>query len=544
MSIMGMRRKFAKHLKIIMWIIVAVFVIGIPLGIFYSSRMPMGEEGQGAGKVNDDEVLALVGATPLTRGQLNYAYQTILDQTTKYSGQKVTLTQVLKLRNQAMNELAANLAVETAAQKAGVTISRDEVKQSLAQENKRLVEQLKEYAALQKQDPREIYRLFMAKQGTVRSKVSEDDFINWLEKQDFAGQKAFFERSLLRDKYQKSVSSQVQISDADLAAAYDEAKLRLIFVSQDKPVRSEAEAKKRAEEIYRRLQQGADFGALAKSDSDASPNLVKSWISRKDLGSTLGEAAAQALFALKPGAYTAPIKLPKSFILMQLLERRSNLPADFAQKKEDYKKRLLATRQQEAWDKARQEAIAKSPFKPKDPELIALRNLQAGKQKEASAAFEKALDEVGGLMPGEVFSAIYVTLAGEAFQAKDYAKAQKELDNALAPAQQFNQDLVSGFPERIYLLLGQLALEQGNKQVALDNFSQADNNANENPAIHQALKQIYDKMGEKEKAKEQNQWLQEFAKYQQQMQQQAGAGPKPDATNGAAKGSPPPTTQK
>ena len=92
MSIMGMRRKFAQHLKIIMWVVVAVFVIGIPLGIFYSSRMPMEESGQRAGNSNDDEVLGMVGDTPLTRGQLNYAYRAILNQTAIIAAKKSRLT--------------------------------------------------------------------------------------------------------------------------------------------------------------------------------------------------------------------------------------------------------------------------------------------------------------------------------------------------------------------------------------------------------------------------------------------------------------------
>ena len=451
---------------------------------------------------------------------------------------------MLGLRNQATNELAANLAVEAAAHKAGVTLSRKEIKQGLAQESQQLVEQLKEYATLQKQDPREIYRLFMAQQGTARSKVSEDDFLSWLGKHYFSGQEAFLTRTLLREKYQKSVFSQVQISDADLAAAYDEAKLRLIFISQDKPVRSDAEAKKQAEKIYDRLQQGADFSALAKSDSDVSPDLVKNWIFRKDLSGMLGGEAAQALFALKPGEYTAPVKLPKGYVLLELLERRSNPPADFAEKQEDYKKQLLAARQSEAWNQAEQEAIAKSPLTPKDPELIALKNLQAGKQKEADAGFEKALTEVGGLLPGEVYTAICIYLAQQAFNAKDFAKAQEKLDAALAPAQEFDRQFVAGYPEAIYLLLGRLALEQGNTQVALDNFSQADNNANENPLVHGQLQMLYDKMGEKEKAKEQKQWLQEFAQYRQQMQQQAGVNPEPNKTGASTPEPKSPPTQK
>ena len=174
MSIMGMRRRFAHHLKIIMWVIVAVFVIGIPLGIFYSSRQPSAQEGGNANQGGKSgEVIATVGELSLTRAELESSYQNALQQTMSYGGQKVPLSQLLSLRNQALLDAVRQLVLLEEARKAGITLDRSKVLQTIDQESRRFAEQLKQIAARQGKDPREVYRQYMEQQGTIRSRVRE-----------------------------------------------------------------------------------------------------------------------------------------------------------------------------------------------------------------------------------------------------------------------------------------------------------------------------------------------------------------------------------
>jgi parvulin-like peptidyl-prolyl isomerase len=530
MSIMGMRRKFAQHLKVIMWIIVGVFVVGIPLGVFYSNRMPNDGGPKRAGEQDQSEVIAQVGKTQITRARFEAAYNETLDRIFNGSGQKISILQVLAIRNQALAQLASDVALENAAQEAGITLSRGEIDQSLDQESRNFIGQIKETAARQGRDPREFYRGFMEKQGVSRSRVSEDEFLDWLKNQYLASNKASVESGLLLKKFQKSIMAPVQVSDADLQASFDQAKSRIILISRKNGKLTEAEVKKKAEEIYANLQKGADFTAQEKSSSDAGSGgemFSQRWISRSDIRRDLGEEAEKTLFGLAPNQYTAPIKVPVGYVLLQLLEKRNQPPADLAKKMDTYRKQLLASRQQEVWGKIVEDAQKKMPLTSKTPDIVALQAIQEGNAAAAKKAFESVVNNTPTTVPGEVYCAICVQLAQSAFESKDFPKAQELLNAALGPPQEINRERISGYPEAIYLLSGKLYLEQKDKAKALENFDQADNNAAENPMVHAELARIYQQMGEAERAKAQQQWLQEYAKNMQPMRQPAPPPAKP-----------------
>ncbi len=109
---------------------------------------------------------------------------------------------------------------------------------------------------------------------------------------------------------------------------FQQAKVRVIKVSfssgqvkSDIKVRTEAEAKARIEEIRKQLTAGEDFGKLAKETSDDKESAVKGgeWgIIKRSSG--LPDDVLKAIFALKAGELSQPIKQPNGFYLLKVDE--------------------------------------------------------------------------------------------------------------------------------------------------------------------------------------------------------------------------------
>ena len=93
----------------------------------------------------------------------------------------------------------------------------------------------------------------------------------------------------------------------------------LIRVTETHP---ESEARSRIEELHRRLERGEEFAELAKrysEDPHAEEGGLMDWVAQGELLPELDEA----IFALKPGEFSAPIHTRLGFHLLTVLERRS-----------------------------------------------------------------------------------------------------------------------------------------------------------------------------------------------------------------------------
>ena len=121
--------------------------------------------------------------------------------------------------------------------------------------------------------------------------------------------------------------------DATLRARYEQEKARfvepeqrlashiLVRVADDADAATQAAAKARAEAIAARAQaEGADFAALARTESDDEGSKGQGgdlgWIERN----TMGEAFDAALYALEPGQVSAPVLTDFGWHVLQLRE--------------------------------------------------------------------------------------------------------------------------------------------------------------------------------------------------------------------------------
>ena len=114
-------------------------------------------------------------------------------------------------------------------------------------------------------------------------------------------------------------------------ARFQEAKVKVIYIAFSSPALStkptpnakkslnEAEAKARIEDLARQIHAGADFGKLAKENSDDQDSASKDG----DFGvirraSPYPEPIKAAVFNLKPGQISEPIRQPNGFYLLRL----------------------------------------------------------------------------------------------------------------------------------------------------------------------------------------------------------------------------------
>ncbi|HLG99687.1 MAG TPA: peptidylprolyl isomerase [Bryobacteraceae bacterium] len=110
---------------------------------------------------------------------------------------------------------------------------------------------------------------------------------------------------------------------------YQEAKVSVIYVAfnpapgktaaEGKALPSEADAKAKIEDLRKQIAGGADFGKLARENSDEKASAAKDG----DFGvikhnSAYPEPVKAAVFALKPGELSQPIRLPNGFYLIRL----------------------------------------------------------------------------------------------------------------------------------------------------------------------------------------------------------------------------------
>lgn len=126
-------------------------------------------------------------------------------------------------------------------------------------------------------------------------------------------------------------------------------RIRTITIPKTEFGDSATEAKQRAlaDEIYKKLKGGADFAAMARTnsvDSGAEKGGDRGTISKKDLAPELADQA----FKMAVGSVSRPIELGGNFLCIMLLEARDlGRVAPLSEVNEEVRKRVLQNKRQE-----------------------------------------------------------------------------------------------------------------------------------------------------------------------------------------------------
>jgi peptidyl-prolyl cis-trans isomerase C len=151
---------------------------------------------------------------------------------------------------------------------------------------------------------------------------------------------AFNQKSLLAQAELNYKTNSFPVTPEDEQKYYDtnkskfeQAKIRVIYISfadpknppkqpSDKKTPTEAEAKSKAEDLIKQLRAGANFATLAKQNSEDKTSAEKGG----DFGlvrqtDKLSEEIKTAVFGLKPGEISEPVRQPNGFYIIKVDER-------------------------------------------------------------------------------------------------------------------------------------------------------------------------------------------------------------------------------
>ncbi len=161
----------------------------------------------------------------------------------------------------------------------------------------------------------------------------------------------------IRKLIDKEVADKVTISDAEVKDYYDKnldkfkhpeqvrASHILVKVGPEDKDEQKAEARKRIEDIQKKLQAGGNFEALAKENSDC-PSKVKGG----DLGYFDREAMVKpfsdAAFALKPGETSGIVETQFGYHIIRMTDKKAEGTQSFDEVKEDISRFLKQSRVQ------------------------------------------------------------------------------------------------------------------------------------------------------------------------------------------------------
>ncbi len=400
MGLYKLRTEFGAHLKILLGIVAAIFVVGAVFsfgpGQFGGPPQPMGF----------DETIVEVGDLTITRGEFETIYNMTFQQA-KDQGVRSPLVWA-DLRANVLQQLISDRLLLLGAEKMGVDISDEQVDaqmdelvtQELNQLRQTVLGQLSE--AKSKQDPRDDdeFRKALAENG-----MSLDTQIERVETR--------YPRELIRAQVAK-VGLQKKIEDMagpvtkkDIDESYNEYEMQQILISKGSGL-PEEQLENKAKNVASEAKKGTDFTKLAKENSDY-PGAKESGGKMSynfDMRFMVPMEVREELQNMKPGEVSSAIDTPQGYYIVKLLSVTNNKPAKLdkearEKREEEIRSERLMTQQA----KVMKDMLDYSKVKVVDNELkgywhVFLSYQEPEKReshlKSAEKAFEKAMKEATG----------------------------------------------------------------------------------------------------------------------------------------------------
>ncbi|NLM37812.1 MAG: hypothetical protein GX202_06770 [Firmicutes bacterium] len=286
--------------------------------------------------------------------------------------------------------------------------------------------------------------------------------------------------------------AQLEVDEAAIIEQYEELDLAHILIATNPEITeaplSDREALKKAQEIYEKLQEGADFAALAQEYSDDREN--------RDQGGKIGRAPVsylemkftaafvEAALQLEVGEYSKPVKTGYGYHLITVYDKKLAQGEAYEREKEKIKDNLLAEKfkneKKSEWVKEQRTKYAKIEIL--DPYLLGYSLGREGKWAEAALAYEQALTDKR--YKNELKT--YLALARAYKETKDY-------DAALLVFARLPKGLQGNF--QVDLEKAALYLAKGDREEGKAILTEAEAKAGENLSY---LYQVLDKMKEAE----------------------------------------------
>ena len=542
MSIMRLRKTFRKKVQVsfgkkkvnlgsfmewAFWLIVIIFLVGA----FYtfggpSSRNAGARGAQSRAPVrNVTPVVATVIGEKISREDFDKLY---VPRAANVS-QADLLMQDRYLKKDILDGMEQRILMLDAAKKAGVEATKDDI-------NKKIEQMVEDNVTQMTANRRAAAARLRKRKQTLEQ--YKDELRGKLNKS-----RKDMEEAVIFENLEKSVKDQVRISDKDLEDSYLRCKARHILIMPDrlkadaakklpkgaKPEQTpakdyKAEAKRIAEDITKRLRAHEDFAKLAKEFSNDTSSAVRGGLLSGqpapatkpgekpkesdyfDPGQMVPEFR-KACLTLPLNQISDPVETNYGFHVVQVLDRRPELPKDFAQKKEDYRKTLLETRKGEVWKEYSENLKKTATIDVEDPELKAYQLLDEDKKAEAAPLLDQAVK-------GDA------TNVGAKYQLAMLLSETTQKAQAIALLSELSENEHASACPQVHMKLGELYLGEKKNKEAIDAFKAAADWAQtfdyQSMFIHQDVKAKFEQLGAKDLAAIQKKWLDDYNANQQQ----------------------------
>lgn len=314
------------------------------------------------------------------------------------------------------------------------------------------------------------------------------------------------EEGLMAEKLQEKLAAGVQVTDEDVARAYEQVKVRQIVLNPKTTDQAGwNEAKKRADEAHRQLRSGADFAKVASQTSD--DELTRS--QGGDIGmvgrGALPEPVEEKAFALSVGAFSEPIKTDDAYVIVQVTERREPKGPDYEKEKATLAEEVRKEKADAAFEKWFSDLRQQASITILDPQLAARDALVRGE-------FDRALDlykEAAARSPEDPYVQYGMGITLNALKHQDEALSSFQKAAELAPG-----DAV------IHLALGNAYQQKGDKQKAAEALRKASELSPMDMQMHLTLYLMFSDLGLKEDAEREQQELEKIQKVAEEQRKQ------------------------
>jgi peptidyl-prolyl cis-trans isomerase D len=334
-----MMGQMRQNTKIILWVVVASFVVTI--FAVWGLDLRTGKS------TTDPAVIGKVNGVPITRGQYQSHYEALAGQFRAASDQPLTYSQEEFIANQAWDNMVYTILTDQEIQKLGITVSNDEI-----------------VSYLRNSPPPEIRQYFVDDKGNFDDNAYQTALnnpeIDWtnleqlareriprLKLQNYLAAQVFVSIEEVRDEYLEENTEievayvEFPIDEAD-AASYtpaqqeietyynthrdefkEPAKARIDVVKFDlKPSEADLEdAKYTIERVRDQVLAGEDIGALAQTYSEAPTSHVEGSTGFLKRGQR-DNAYFDALDRLSPGGVSAAVAVENGYYLLKLVETK------------------------------------------------------------------------------------------------------------------------------------------------------------------------------------------------------------------------------
>ena len=482
MSITKFRNSSGPFIKYGLFAFLLIFVASIFL--MNGNAIVGGDRGN-----KNEGAIAIVNGKKINGAELNMRLRMQTEMYKRVGG--ISAIQEAQVRSDVLNGLINEQIILTAAEKNGISVGRFEI----GRERDKLIEERI------KQDKKAA--------GGKGEKMTDKEFDKLLKKtgnsQGLNGLRKKYKAEMTRDQVRsylimKKLETQIKasvgkIDDKKLKDNFRQLKVRqIVFYSNNSP----DQAKRKAEEVHKKLMAGEDFAKMAKQYSDDQLS--------KDKGGDIGFIPAsydKDLQSLKVGQISGIIKQPYGFKIVKVEDSKLDLPKDFAKKKNEYRDRIAQQLQMEAMNEFFEKAKNSAKVKVIDPEMNgywlarqAMSELDAAKRnkkfKEALSMLDKSIKEREDAVP----------YAQKALIQQYMGESKKAIDTLVDLLDR--KKLTDHYELR--MMLAQLYMQAGEKDKAVPHLQLASDMSYDGQ-VHMMLKSMYEQIGRKDLAAIEDKWM-------------------------------------